>query len=67
MASPQRIGLIGAGLMGHGIARNILEAGYSLVVLDHPGNQLEDPALSVPEVIRVLEGHSPEDRGGKHP
>ncbi len=34
-----RIGLIGVGLMGHGIARNILRHGYSLVLLEHPGNQ----------------------------
>ncbi len=33
------IGLIGVGLMGHGIARNLLKAGYSLTFLIHPGNQ----------------------------
>lgn len=37
--SKDRIGLIGVGLMGHGIARNILNAGYSLTFLSHPGNQ----------------------------
>lgn len=31
----QRIGFIGAGLMGHGVARNILEKGYPLTVLGH--------------------------------
>jgi 3-hydroxyisobutyrate dehydrogenase-like beta-hydroxyacid dehydrogenase len=31
----QRIGFIGAGLMGHGMARNIVEKGYSLCVLAH--------------------------------
>lgn len=46
MESRQRIGLIGAGLMGHGIARNILKAGYPLVILDHPGNQPLDDLLS---------------------
>jgi len=34
-----RIGMIGAGLMGHGIALNLLRHGYRLAVLDHPGNQ----------------------------
>jgi 3-hydroxyisobutyrate dehydrogenase-like beta-hydroxyacid dehydrogenase len=33
------IGMIGVGLMGHGIAWNIARAGYRLTVLDHPGNQ----------------------------
>src|SRR3954447_6312546 len=38
---PQRtnVGLIGVGLMGHGIAKNIARAGYPLSVLEHPGNQ----------------------------
>jgi 3-hydroxyisobutyrate dehydrogenase-like beta-hydroxyacid dehydrogenase len=31
----QRIGFIGAGLMGHGMARNIVEKGYRLAVLAH--------------------------------
>ena len=35
----QRIGIAGIGLMGHGIARNILKGGWQLVCLDHPGNQ----------------------------
>ncbi len=35
----QRVGVIGVGLMGHGIAKNILKAGYSLAFLDHLGNQ----------------------------
>ncbi|MBV6274000.1 NAD(P)-dependent oxidoreductase [Alcaligenaceae bacterium CGII-47] len=34
-----KIGIIGVGLMGHGIAANILRHGYPLVLLDHPGNQ----------------------------
>lgn len=37
------IGMIGIGLMGHGIASNILQHGYPLGMLEHPGNQpLED-------------------------
>ncbi|MEC7705913.1 MAG: NAD(P)-dependent oxidoreductase, partial [Pseudomonadota bacterium] len=35
-----RICMIGVGLMGHGIARNILRAGpYHLSFLRHDGNQ----------------------------
>jgi 3-hydroxyisobutyrate dehydrogenase-like beta-hydroxyacid dehydrogenase len=41
------IGLIGAGLMGHGIARNILKHGYKLAVLEHPGNRPLDELLSL--------------------
>ncbi|WP_233237769.1 NAD(P)-dependent oxidoreductase [Bordetella sp. LUAb4] len=33
------VGIIGVGQMGHGIASNILKAGYPLVLLDHSGNQ----------------------------
>ena len=31
----KRIGFIGAGLMGHGMARNVVEKGYRLSVLAH--------------------------------
>ena len=34
-----RIGMIGIGLMGHGIASNIVKHGHALTVLEHPGNQ----------------------------
>ena len=33
------IGMVGIGLMGHGIATNIVKHGYALTVLEHPGNQ----------------------------
>lgn len=33
------IGMIGIGLMGHGIAANILKSGRRVSFLDHPGNQ----------------------------
>ncbi|MDM0046198.1 NAD(P)-dependent oxidoreductase [Variovorax dokdonensis] len=33
------IGMVGIGLMGHGIASNIAKHGYPLTVLEHPGNQ----------------------------
>ena len=35
----KKIGMIGVGLMGHGIATNILKHGYPLCVLEHAGNQ----------------------------
>ncbi len=35
----QKIGMIGIGLMGHGIARNLAKRGYALTVLEHAGNQ----------------------------
>lgn len=33
------IGLIGVGLMGHGIALNLLRNGYAVTALEHAGNQ----------------------------
>lgn len=35
----KRIGMVGIGLMGHGIASNVVKHGYELTVLEHPGNQ----------------------------
>jgi 3-hydroxyisobutyrate dehydrogenase len=34
-----KVGLIGVGLMGQGIARNLLKGGHGLRFLEHPGNQ----------------------------
>lgn len=42
-----QIGLIGVGLMGHGIARNVLKRGFALRFLDHPGNRPVDEILSL--------------------
>ena len=47
MSEPKRIGLIGVGLMGHGIAMNIARHGYPLAFLEHPGNQPVDDLLAV--------------------
>jgi 3-hydroxyisobutyrate dehydrogenase len=33
------VGMIGIGMMGHGIATNVAKHGYPLVLLEHPGNQ----------------------------
>ncbi|TNC08655.1 NAD(P)-dependent oxidoreductase [Methylobacterium terricola] len=35
----QTIGIVGVGLMGHGIALNVVRKGWPLGYLDHPGNQ----------------------------
>ena len=43
-----RIGLVGVGLMGHGIALNIARKGYALAVLEHPGKY--DPPGSTGEI-----------------
>ena len=40
------IGMIGVGLMGHGIARNLLKHGHSLTLLEHAGNQPLDELLA---------------------
>ena len=37
--SSKRVGMVGIGLMGHGIAGNLVKHGHALAVLDHPGNQ----------------------------
>ena len=42
----QQVGLIGVGMMGHGIARNILKHGHSLSFLVHPGNQPVDDLIA---------------------
>lgn len=39
MSKSLRIGLVGVGLMGHGIAYNLLQKGHDLTVLEHEGNQ----------------------------
>lgn len=39
MAKNMRVGLIGAGMMGHGIGKNIVEKGYPLAVLGHRNRQ----------------------------
>jgi 3-hydroxyisobutyrate dehydrogenase-like beta-hydroxyacid dehydrogenase len=42
------VGIIGVGLMGHGIARNVLTRGrFPLVFLDHPGNQAVDDLVDL--------------------
>lgn len=35
----KNVGMIGIGMMGHGIASNLVKKGWPLAVLEHPGNQ----------------------------
>jgi len=42
----KRIGMIGVGLMGHGIAINLVRNGHEIAFLDHPGNQPVDDLLA---------------------
>lgn len=59
----QKVGVIGVGMMGHGIALNILKNGYPLTFLDHPGNQPvgdlialgAKPGISVADVAKFAE------------
>ncbi|MET3377496.1 NAD(P)-dependent oxidoreductase [Variovorax sp. KBS0712] len=41
----RKVGLVGVGLMGHGIASNIVKHGHQLTVLEHAGNQPIDDLL----------------------
>ncbi len=40
--SEQMIGIVGVGLMGHGIASSLQRNGWSIGFVDHPGNQPTD-------------------------
>ncbi len=44
--SNTRLGMVGIGVMGHGIAATLVGHGYPLVLLDHPGNQPVDDLLA---------------------
>lgn len=45
--SKQRVAVIGVGMMGHGIALNVIKHGYGLSYLDHPGNQPTDDLIAL--------------------
>jgi 3-hydroxyisobutyrate dehydrogenase-like beta-hydroxyacid dehydrogenase len=42
----KKIGMVGIGLMGHGIATNLQKHGYALNLFEHPGNQPLDALLA---------------------
>jgi 3-hydroxyisobutyrate dehydrogenase-like beta-hydroxyacid dehydrogenase len=44
--SSTRLGMVGIGVMGHGIATTLAGHGYPLVFLDHPGNQPVDDLVA---------------------
>ncbi len=52
MSKLQRIGFIGAGLMGHGIIKNLLGHGYPVMFLEHPGNQPSADLIELGAVTR---------------
>jgi len=56
-----RVGMVGVGLMGHGIARNILKGGHRLCFLEHPGNQPVDDLLEAGAVARASASEVAED------
>lgn len=35
----KKIGMVGIGMMGHGIASNLLKGGHEVTLFEHPGNQ----------------------------
>ena len=45
MTDKRKLGFIGVGLMGHGLAKNLLKHGHSMTLLEHPGNQPVDDLL----------------------
>jgi hypothetical protein len=46
MTSSETIGFIGVGLMGHGMAKNIVEKGYALTILGHRNRAPVDDLVS---------------------
>jgi 3-hydroxyisobutyrate dehydrogenase len=38
----KKLGFIGVGMMGHGLAKNLVKRGHAMTFLDHPGNQPVD-------------------------
>ena len=42
----KKVGMVGIGMMGHGIASNIVGKGWPLAVLEHPGNQPLDALVA---------------------
>lgn len=61
MTGTLNVGFIGVGLMGHGIAGNLLKNGIGVTFLDHPGNQpvsdiLELGAISQASIREVVAG-----------
>jgi 3-hydroxyisobutyrate dehydrogenase-like beta-hydroxyacid dehydrogenase len=41
-----KVGMVGLGMMGHGIAKNLLKHGYATLLFEHPGNQPIDDLIA---------------------
>ncbi|MGR2739176.1 NAD(P)-dependent oxidoreductase [Billgrantia sp. Q4P2] len=52
MKESRKVGLVGVGLMGHGIAANLLRGGHTLCFLEHPGNQPVEDLLAAGAVAK---------------
>ena len=50
----KRVGLIGVGLMGHGIGKNILAKGYELTVMAHQNRAPVDDLIA--KGVEVMDG-----------
>ncbi|MGP9568027.1 NAD(P)-dependent oxidoreductase [Halomonas sp. AOP5-B2-8] len=46
MTTKRQVGIVGVGLMGHGIASSLQRAGHFVSFLEHPGNQPVDDLLA---------------------
>ncbi|EHA14121.1 NAD(P)-dependent oxidoreductase [Halomonas sp. HAL1] len=46
MTTSRQVGIVGVGLMGHGIASSLLRAGHQVCFLEHPGNQPVDDLVA---------------------
>ena len=53
MSTKPHVGLIGVGLMGHGIATNVQKHGYTLSFLSHAGNQPVEDLLAKGAVAKA--------------
>ena len=56
----KKVGFIGVGLMGHGMAKNLLENGYDVVAMAHrnrePLNDLLSKGANEAETPRAIAG-----------
>ena len=48
-----RVGMIGLGMMGLGIATNIVKKGYQLTAMEHPGNQSLSDLIAAGANVRL--------------
>ncbi len=46
-SATRKLGFIGVGMMGHGLAKNLLKQGHAMTLLDHPGNQPVDDLVAM--------------------